>query len=471
MTRLRQVGGALLVSCYELGHQPLSLASPLAALEAAGFRPRAIDTSVDPLDPLAVRDAHLVAIAVPMHTALRLGQDVAREVRALNPGAHISFYGLYAWLNADYLFEAGLADSVIGGEYEQPLVRLAEALDSDLPLLPRRVPGLRLAGEAAPEPGGAIRTMDGHMPARAQLPDLGRYAHLLRDGHEAAAGYVEATRGCKHTCRHCPITPVYGGRFVAVPREVVLADIRAQADAGAKHITFGDPDFLNGPTHSLRILRQMHAEFPALTFDATIKVEHILRHAALLPELRELGCVFVVSAVESLSDRVLEHLAKGHTAEDVDRAFDVMAGAGIPLRPTFVAFTPWTALDDYLHLLHYVHNRGLVHAVDPVQYAIRLLIPPRSALLEDAAGTPWLGELDREAFSYRWTHPDPRMDVLHAEVAAIVECGALDCADPFDTFEAVLSAACRIARVEVPPLARPSSEGHPPPRLNESWFC
>ena len=94
------------------------------------------------------------------------------------------------------------------------------------------------------------------------------------------AAYVEASRGCLHVCRHCPVVPVYGGRFFVVPADVVLADIRAQVAAGARHVTFGDPDFLNGPGHALDVARRLHAEWPSLTFDFTAKVEHLLKHRA-----------------------------------------------------------------------------------------------------------------------------------------------------------------------------------------------
>ncbi len=127
----------------------------------------------------------------------------------------------------------------------------------------------------------------------------------MRDGIAIPAGYTEATRGCHHTCLHCPVVPVYQGRFFAIPRPTVLDDIRRQVRAGVGHITFGDPDFLNGPTHALRICREMHAEFPGVTFDFTARIEHLLQHRDLLPEFRELGCVFVLSAVEIVSDRIL----------------------------------------------------------------------------------------------------------------------------------------------------------------------
>src|SRR5260221_7649217 len=158
---MRQHGAILLVSCYELGHQPLSLASPLALLRRAGYDPIAVDTSVSALDDDALRAARFVAISVPMHTALRLGTRVAERVRACNADAHICFYGLYAALNADYLLRHH-ADSTVGGEYEVALVALAGALEARAPAALPRVrtrsalgaPGLAPVPFAAPPRGG-----------------------------------------------------------------------------------------------------------------------------------------------------------------------------------------------------------------------------------------------------------------------------------------------------------------------------
>src|SRR5205085_4754265 len=131
---------------------------------------------------------------------------------------------------------------------------------------------------------------------RGGLPELARYGKLrLADGSERLAGYTEASRGCRHRCRHCPIVPVYDGVFRVVQPEIVLADIRQQVAAGAQHITFGDPDFLNGPAHARKIVEAFHREFPLITYDATIKVEHLLQNADMLPLLRSPGCIFVTT--------------------------------------------------------------------------------------------------------------------------------------------------------------------------------
>jgi len=419
---MREPGDILLVACYEMGHQPLAVAWPAAFLERAGYRPALMDVSVEPVDAQKLARARVIAISVPMHTALRLGVEVAARARAENPGAHLCFFGLYATLNADYLFAHG-ADSVIGGEAETPLLALVNALE--------------------------------------------------RGGRMDLVAYAETSRGCLHRCRHCPIPPVYGGRFFAVPREIVLADIRQQIEAGARHVTFGDPDFLNGPTHALAVARELHAEWPDVTFDVTAKIEHLLHHRAHLPALAQAGCLFIVSAAESLSDTVLAHLDKGHTRADILTALAATREAGITLRPTWVAFTPWTTLDDHRAWLDFLDAEGLIDHVDPVQYGLRLLVPPGSLLLETEALRPHLGPLEQATLSYRWTHPDPRMDRLQVETAELVAHATEMKADAPAIFDRVRAMAAEAAGAPAPARVAPGmAKGRKrPPRLTEAWFC
>src|SRR4029078_2447740 len=111
-------------------------------------------------------------------------------------------------------------------------------------------------------PAASIPRLQCIRPDRAGLPALDRYASLqMPDGTQKVVGATDATRGCKHRCRHCPIVPVYDGQSRVVPGEVVLADVRGQVAQGAAHISFGDPDFFNGPTHARRIVESLHREF------------------------------------------------------------------------------------------------------------------------------------------------------------------------------------------------------------------
>lgn len=445
------------------------MASAAAFLERAGFRTRAIDLAVEKLDRLLDADAgevRLVAISVPMHTALHIGVRAARKLRRAMPGAHLCFFGLYATLNANFLLD-GLADSVIGGEFEAPLVALADALSRGR--APQEIEGLWVADRPAKP---HLERLNFVPPSRSGLPSIDRYAQLEIDGELRPAAAVEASRGCLHHCRHCPIPPVYGGRFFVVPVEVVLQDIRRLAEEGVRHLTFADPDFLNGPGHSMAVARALHEEFPQLTFDITTKVENILRHRDRIAELARSGCVFVVSAVESLSDEVLTHLDKGHTRQDVFEAQRIAAAAGVALRPSLVPFTPWATLEDYDGLLDWIEDDGLVDHVDPVQLSIRLLVPSGSLLANSEAMRPHLRELIPERFGHAWEHPDPRVDRLQLEVAKIVADAARE-GRPASTTYGSIRDATRAASGQGPAATRflPARAVVRPPRLTEPWFC
>jgi radical SAM superfamily enzyme YgiQ (UPF0313 family) len=328
-------------------------------------------------------------------------------------------------------------------------------------------------GADQPEPRISLAKQTFLPPDRSGLPGLSAYAFVeMPDGTARTAGYTEASRGCKHLCRHCPIVPVYGGRFRVVGRAVVLEDIRRQAAAGARHITFGDPDFFNGPGHAIPLIEALHAEFPALTYDVTIKVEHLLRHAALLPTLRDTGCLFVTSAVEAVDDAILERFDKRHTRADFVRAVGLLREIGLTLNPTFVAFTPWTTRAGYLDFLRTITSLDLVEHVAPIQYAIRLLIPAGSRLLELEEVRALAGPFDEAALAHPWAHPDPRMDLLQREVTRAVRVRR----PRHEAFAAV----CRLAEAALGPHISDAKRyvdssrratRKPIPAMSEPWYC
>jgi radical SAM superfamily enzyme YgiQ (UPF0313 family) len=386
----------LLISTYELGRQPFGLASPAAWLASSGHQVHCADLSVETLPEDAVRGAGLIALYLPMHTAARLAVRAIGKIRKLNPAVHLCCYGLYAPLNESYLRELGVG-TILGGEFEADLVSLARRLEQ---------------GSRGPRVLVSMDRLQFQTPARLRLPPLEKYAKLLVNGDAKRSGYTEASRGCKHLCRHCPVVPVYQGTFRIVQPAVVLEDIRQQVAAGAEHISFGDPDFFNGPTHAMRIVEALHREFPGLTYDATIKIEHLREHSDLVPRLKETGCLFVTSAVESVDDTVLNKLEKGHTRADfleVARQFRV---AGLTLAPTFIPFTPWTTGESYRELLRVLLEQDLVEHVAPIQLALRLLIPHGSRLLELEDVRAVVTGFDKPALLHRWIHTDRRVDLL-----------------------------------------------------------
>ena len=457
----------VLISTYELGHQPFGLASPAAWLKAEGAQVTCFDLAVQGLDLAAIAQADLIAFYAPMHTATRLAVSFLTRIRQLNPTAHLCCFGLYAPVNEVYLRKLGV-QTILGGEFETGLVALVQRLRAK-DFGAQREPVIALTKQA-------FRT-----PDRTGLPPLTKYAFLSLGAEQThTAGYTEASRGCKHLCRHCPIVPVYQGHFRIVPRDVVLADIRNQVAAGARHITFGDPDFFNGPGHAIPLVQALHAEFPALTYDVTIKVEHLLKHAEHLPILRETGCLFVTSAVEAVDDAILKLLDKGHTRADFVQAATLCRDSGLSFNPTFVAFNPWLSLAGYLDLLNLIAELDLVEQVAPIQHAIRLLIPAKSRLLELPEVQALVEPFDEAALVYPWSHPDPRVDALQQAVFQLVQQAETEGASRHAIFtkvwELAVSAYAIAEKQPAPTLASPSpllatDTLRFTPRLSEPWYC
>jgi len=447
----------VLINPYEIGRQPFGLAEPAAWLKRAGCEVHCLDLTLQRLEPEVLRDARVVAIYVAMHTATRIAVEAIPRIQALAPQAHLCVYGLYAPMNETRLRELGV-HTVLGGEVEPALVSLVGRLREG-------------SSQTQTESVVNLSKIEFLTPDRGALPPLARYAHLqLPGGGRKTVGFVEGSRGCKHLCRHCPVVPVYHGVFRVIPVDVAMADVRQQVATGAQHISFGDPDFLNGPTHALKLVYALHAEFPDITYDATIKIQHLINHAEMLPVLKATGCLFITAAVESVDDRVLELLAKNHTNEDFACAVALCRAAGIALAPTFVAFTPWTTLEGYIALLDRLRELGLVESVPPIQLAIRLLIPQGSLLLTLPGFQAHIGAFDPKLLGYPWKNPDPRADRLQRTVQQLVAQVEAQGLSRRDIFARIWGLAHAALGVEAPALAD-SGVDKPIPRLSEPWYC
>ena len=490
----------VLISTYELGRQPFGLVSPAAWLRKRGHAVECFDLTRQELDSGVVRSAELIAIYLPMHTATRLACKLIPTLREQNSQAHLCCYGLYAPMNAEYLRSLGVG-TILGGEFEGGLVRLAERLGapdelkeknrifpqglkpsevgssmSELKLRPpnadgdalKRTPTTFLPSQS--EPMVSMERLKFEVPDRVGLAPIAKYAHLIvpGDGYRLV-GSTEASRGCKHLCRHCPIVPVYNGVFRIVERDVVLADVRQQVAAGAQHISFGDPDFFNGIRHAMELIEVFHAEFPGITYDVTIKIEHLRKQEKHLVRLRNTGCLFAISAVESVDDGILERLDKGHTREDFLYVARKFRELGMTLHPTFVPFTPWTTMEGYLDLLRVLAAEELIENVASIQLGIRLLIPEGSRLLELEEVRRMVGAFDAESLVYPWENTDARMDALSETVQSIAADADRKKESRAAAFGRIWEAAHAAAGQLAPELR--VRESRAVPFLSEPWYC
>ena len=446
-----------LVNPYELGRQPFGLAEPAAFLKNAGFEVSCCDLSIQKLDSCLTADTAVVAIYIAMHTATRIAIEALPKIKELAPDASLCVYGLYAPMNAELFRSLGVT-TILGGETENSLVSLAKRIQA--------------GGDAQQsEPVTCLEKIAFIPPDRSTLPELSKYANLINvDGSTTMVGFAESTRGCKYHCKHCPVVPVYDGKFYVIPADIILNDIRDQVKLGARHISFGDPDFFNGPGHALKIVRALHQEFPSVTYDATIKIEHIVKYPEEIKVLKETGCLFILSAVEAVDDDILDYLDKGHTRTDLIEALAFLRETDINLAPTFVAFTPWTTLDIYLELLRHIVDLQLMESVAPVQLSIRLLVPAGSLILDIENLDGMIGDFDADILGHPWDNPDPRVDNLQQEVQTWVMQAEADGHSRPDIFKGIWELTHKAAGLVTPPLDLQRA-GKPVPRLSENWYC
>src|SRR5262249_32564719 len=153
-----------------------------------------LDLSRQALNEALVRGARLIAIHLQMHTATRLASRLIPTLRQINSDAHLCCYGLYAPMNERYLKSLGVS-TILGGEFESGLVQLAERLER----------ATENGHVHQVEPKISLERLTFEIPDRLSLPGLQGYAHLVvpGEGHRVV-GSTEASRGCKHLCRHCP---------------------------------------------------------------------------------------------------------------------------------------------------------------------------------------------------------------------------------------------------------------------------
>ncbi len=434
---------ALVLATYDLGRPPSALVQRMRVLGET-VPVVVVDLAVDPWPTESLSLASVVVVWAEMHTAAVLAQEVVLRVRRERPDIAVALSGLAAGLPR----VAASFDAVFGPENRAELERW---------VIDRTV-----AEEMATSP--------------IQLAPLNKYARLQYRGEERLAGAVATTRGCLHRCRHCPVPVAYGGRIRLEPVDTVLGLVEEQVAMGARHITFADPDFLNAPSHARRIVASMRNRHGGLSWDATVKVEHVLRDRTIWAELAGEGCLFVTSAFESMDDETLGMLDKGHTAAQANEAVQVLRSAGIDVRPTWMPFLPTSRPSHVAAIFDFVAQNDLIGSVDPVQYGIRLLVPAGSLLIDHPAIQPHLRAYDPERDLFLWDAIDPVMDDLQQRLAEVAERGAMSGESTLDTFVALRGLVdAAVGREPVgaglayASINHGSIEGRP--RMSEPWFC
>lgn len=402
----------VVTSIFEGGYQPVTALSAFTALRDGGHEARFFDLYVEGEEGLERHaDADVFALSVPLFDALTAVPRVVDRIRTLRPDARIVFFGQYATINAR-LLAGERGDYAVLGEWERPLVGLADLLSGRPGATPQGIADAAMVRDGALPP--PFRSRDHiRVPDRKAAPSLRKYPQPHLDkllGRPTVVGGLETTRGCHHKCTYCSVYAAYDGKVILSAEEVALRDAANLVEQGMEHLTFIDADFFNARRHAMSVLRRLHSEFPSLTFDFTTRVDHILENIDLMEEMAGLNVRVVTSALEFPSQRVLDEVFKEMTVPMIEEAIAVTRKAGITLNPTFIMFNPWVGLEDIALFHDFVARNGLEELIDPVQYETRLHLYKGSPLLRSPSIQAL--KLTEREFHYDWEHPDPRVDEL-----------------------------------------------------------
>ncbi|MFB4212861.1 RCCLKC-tail radical SAM protein [Shouchella sp. 1P09AA] len=412
----------LLVSSFEGGFQPSTIATAATPLIKDGHDVQVLDTYVEGIVESKFEGKDLIAISIPLFDAVHAGVELSKKAAEINPTAHVTFFGQHATINARR-FTGKYSHSSVTGEWEKPLRLLAQHLEGNYEGdIPGLVTAEHIINETHIAPCMDRKSFD--LPSRSILPSLHKYPqkqinHLL--GSDQVVGSTEIARGCHHRCLYCSVFAAYGGKVLLIPEDIVINDVRNLVEDGMTHLTFVDADFFNAKYHGIKIIRALNKEFPNLTYDFTTRVDHILENKETLVELRNLGVKFITSALEFPSEQVLDEVAKETSVTDIEDAIWYLKDIGIKLNPTFIMFNPWTSLDDLTHFRSFVDKNDLNQYIDPIQYETRLYLYKGSPLLNQQSIKNL--DLTEHEFHFDWKHPNQEVDELYYEMLTPAEEG------------------------------------------------
>ncbi len=408
----------LLVSNFEGGYQPISVATACSALIDNGFNTSILDTYVDGIKEEVLEKADFVAISIPLFDALFPAIEIAKIVRKLNKKAHIAFFGQYASINANRL-SPKYSDTCISGEWEDVLVDLAQQLSENKDTIFSTVMSLSQVKRC-----GQKVIQKFYVPNRKLLPPLHKYPQDQIDklcGNKQVVGGTEISRGCHHKCLYCSVYAAYEGKVLTIPEEVTILDVRNMVKNGMTHLTFMDADYFNSKYNGINIIKKLHSEFPTLTYDFTTRVDHINANKEIIAEMSNLGVKFITTAIEFPCQEVVDEIAKDINIKDIEEALHFLRGTNIKINPTFIMFNPWIKLENLMDFKVFVKKNKLDDIIDPIQYETRLHIYKGSPLMQRKSIQNL--ELVEHEFNYEWKHPDPRVDEVYSQMVTPAEAG------------------------------------------------
>lgn len=341
---------------------PMSLGHLAGYLEGVGgHEVRLLDDQIIPLSDTQIEE-QLSRLAPPKvigFTTLTVTSgrvyELAAKFKAIDPKVTTVIGGIHATVLPDEGLANDGVDFVVIGEGEETLAELLDAQLNEKD--PATISGLYYrngdGGYVRTSPRGLIADLD-------SLPPFPY--HLFEPFKENYSGFfsIQTSRGCPYRCIFCSQRSLTGRTYRYVGSARAVRDIRHLVDKyGATTIRILDDNIAANKKRLLELLDAIIASgaHRKTSFEAPMRGDHL--DAEILDRLKEANFSLVTFGLETASDRLMNLINKGETVQDVVRAIEMTAQAGITVGTTLIFGLPTETNQDRWDTIKLVNSLPL----------------------------------------------------------------------------------------------------------------
>lgn len=331
---------------------PLSVLTVAAPLDQRGWTVTIIDQRLDSewqstlRRALADPNVKVLGLSTMTGWQIRGALDAAQVARDARPDLPLVWGGVHPSLVPATTVVHPLVDAIVVGEGEPPFTALCEAIQNGESW--DSVPGIQFTrnGQTVTTPKADPWPMDDLPPTPYHLVDAERYVTTQTLGERDII--INTSRGCPHPCTYCYVIGFFNRRWRAWSPERVLQEVcRARDLLGVTAIHLDEDEFFVNVKRVEAFCDLLEERKLQFTFKTTCRVDYLNRYEPeFLARLRHCGFKQLFIGVESGSDRVLKHIKKQITVEDVLRCNRKLAAAGIVPKYSFMAGMPTETMED-----------------------------------------------------------------------------------------------------------------------------
>jgi radical SAM superfamily enzyme YgiQ (UPF0313 family) len=186
------------------------------------------------------------------------------------------------------------------------------------------------------------------MPARDLLP-MHRYSTSPARSRNYPSHSMFTSRGCPGICSFCDHR-TFGSRIRHFSLERIVEEFFLLRDRyGARDVSVWDDNFTSDKNLLFDVCAALQRGNFGLTWNVESRINMVDRE--ILQTLHDSGCCFIAYGIESGSQRMLDHMKKGITKEEIREKVRITQEIGIPIRGYFMIGLPGETEQDILETI------------------------------------------------------------------------------------------------------------------------